>query len=1364
MALSRSSSGRGPLESELEEGDEFQQSLSVSAKSATHSAVVAGESHRSARLRILTMAASSSSAPSGCVQAPGTSSMASSWAGSKRLASHEDNKFPAKKNRCVSKEELGDEMMMDIVSVQDQGQGSDIVCESDTEGGDQEVQAGKSCLGCLRLGGPDLSFSVLGSSFSWRYAKGRGAWCQDCHNVYRVFFKALMTLVIFERWVQGSDNRRAFLKALIAYLSLKFEGCKHVAKAMVERRIQLLDYVFGLVGVPWPVPAVCLDPEKMPVELPRYLIPIFSGQGSSSSSSSSSVAALCPAILHMDEGQTLSRIVSSTVVSEGWPVHPIRSEDPECGQKWGASSSGSSAAATALAFKNQAEAEAEAEAEASGEPSLKKTIPPAEAGFRARLAGHEEGLKMLLVDLLGNPCGQAANKKPRSPIKEKDFTPLVSKLLRLAHELQETPFGHLMKDIEVITNTTTAAKKCVRPLRDYEKTQNRKHLHILYPFLKTLLPWMAERHQVFNFPMRIMYAKGEFMQATSAEESLKAFNGSSDWACKVKGGEKEKEARDSQVVAAIVECVASHIASGLNEPLPEAADFCQSQAEAWDAKKDVFLATASLVVEFVNDKSKLHDGFDEFVSVLSAYSAVVLAAFGSKAGGLLARLKSAFDTLASADSATLIHKGFENGACGGSLKADASIMLAFGKFDEQCDEEYKKVVQNLFTAGMPSFDDQSTLVVEVESCSIKDGKCFVLSIMTEAIDLLGSIFSKWSMSRQGSELESLASLLLQMRCCVDGFNALRNYETMQMLQGFWVAIDTHLCESEEDGRWPPVALSPSKCSLPETPDEDCMSIFVTEMQKFVVGALTKHSDDEELKKTIADLAGAVTTWSDESALRSRIWLEAKAMEDLIETLGWPEKLCMDDYYNEYVTNRSGVLQNVMRLTVLRAKKMDQYKTDISDNITFYFKSDTEDIDKTGNEGKDDAQHEGGFVSYDVGACKSFYDQCAAGLGIMAVMTKLSAPAFGLAAKGFVDSIRILSHGPLISASREVWQAGCTDTDIDEFVSNLFGKECFDKMVANMVAAFPDPKCQQFNENILNELPHLKAGNALYRLADVCLDKNSIRVEGLVREGHSWPAATLDCSISLYSQVCEVLYLIAFLAAMVGQVGKAFAPGFSIVVETVKEETTIKQVNPAWVSAWRSLRDSSGSLWAPLQAEVDSAVGSQHAALSLRDLSVMMQGISEVVVPKLAQVLVKLVRDEIKLDTKKVEENTPRWNHLVSNTKYQGQLAKKQLLGHPSREALPPLINKLHGLIESFAAVCTELGIEEKPCDMEGLAEAEPVLEHATLSMTVIAAVNVVEQLSSTADGRAMAKTVWENGGKSLPQALRIKLEALTADA
>ncbi len=25
----------------------------------------------------------------------------------------------------------------------------------------------------------------------------------------------------------------------------------------------------------------------------------------------------------------------------------------------------------------------------------------------------------------------------------------------------------------------------------------------------------------------------------------------------------------------------------------------------------------------------------------------------------------------------------------------------------------------------------------------------------------------------------------------------------------------------------------------------------------------------------------------------------------------------------------------------------------------------------------------------------------------------------------------------------MWQAGCTDTDIAEFVSNLFGKECFD---------------------------------------------------------------------------------------------------------------------------------------------------------------------------------------------------------------------------------------------------------------------------------------------------------------------------------
>lgn len=66
---------------------------------------------------------------------------------------------------------------------------------------------------------------------------------------------------------------------------------------------------------------------------------------------------------------------------------------------------------------------------------------------------------------------------------------------------------------------------------------------------------------------------------------------------------------------------------------------------------------------------------------------------------------------------------------------------------------------------------------------------------------------------------------------------------------------------------------------------------------------------------------------------------------------------------------------------------------------------------------------------------------------------------------------------------------------------------------------------------------------------------------------------------------------------------------------------------------------------------------------LTGITYVMDSIYSAAVAKNAAELLRL--------SEKCEANQPRWSHIVSDTAYHSQLAKRQLLGAPSRAALGP---------------------------------------------------------------------------------------------
>ena len=116
-------------------------------------------------------------------------------------------------------------------------------------------------------------------------------------------------------------------------------------------------------------------------------------------------------------------------------------------------------------------------------------------------------------------------------IKEKDLTPLLSKVLRLKHEISETPFGQLLPSLASLSDLVASSKRLVRPYKDYLKTARRGHLAKCREPLEKLVPWLAHRNRLVGIDMQLVHAKAQFfhLHESSVEEALAVFNGIAEW-------------------------------------------------------------------------------------------------------------------------------------------------------------------------------------------------------------------------------------------------------------------------------------------------------------------------------------------------------------------------------------------------------------------------------------------------------------------------------------------------------------------------------------------------------------------------------------------------------------------------------------------------------------------------------------------------------------------------------------------------------------------------------------------------------------------------------------------------------------------
>ena len=122
----------------------------------------------------------------------------------------------------------------------------------------------------------------------------------------------------------------------------------------------------------------------------------------------------------------------------------------------------------------------------------------------------------------------------------------------------------------------------------------------------------------------------------------------------------------------------------------------------------------------------------------------------------------------------------------------------------------------------------------------------------------------------------------------------------------------------------------------------------------------------------------------------------------------------------------------------------------------------------------------------------------------------------------------------------------------------------------------------------------------------------------------------------------------------------------------------------------------------------------------------------------------------------MQARTPTWGHIVSASRYNAALAKKQLLSAP-QNLIVDLVDSTTMLVAKLTDLSKAFGSD--PAANPTLAEADGILESTKLTMTVIAGVNALENYNNTAEGAKMATAILCEK-KTIPEAMRARLRAL----
>ena len=119
------------------------------------------------------------------------------------------------------------------------------------ETGDDDDPNNKFCAGCNRNAITGKCWVREGEPVVWALPQGRGAWCRDCFNVWRLRFAQKMPLVTMPyHFKTNALVITEFEVAIVAYISIRRGGAERVSGPVLNHRIELIEWIATAFGFP----------------------------------------------------------------------------------------------------------------------------------------------------------------------------------------------------------------------------------------------------------------------------------------------------------------------------------------------------------------------------------------------------------------------------------------------------------------------------------------------------------------------------------------------------------------------------------------------------------------------------------------------------------------------------------------------------------------------------------------------------------------------------------------------------------------------------------------------------------------------------------------------------------------------------------------------------------------------------------------------------------------------------------------------------------------------------------------------------------------------------------------------------------
>lgn len=253
----------------------------------------------------------------------------------------------------------------------------------------------------------------------------------------------------------------------------------------------------------------------------------------------------------------------------------------------------------------------------------------------------------------------------------------------------------------------------------------------------------------------------------------------------------------------------------------------------------------------------------------------------------------------------------------------------------------------------------------------------------------------------------------------------------------------------------------------------------------------------------------------------------------------------------------------------------------------------------------------------------------------------------------------------------------------------------------------------------------------------------------------WPSADLESAVRAFAHVCQATSFACLMCVnFAGDIG-------SMLTNT---DVDGKQASVVNVNIGRMYSELCTHLeaWPIIRDKFISAPSHTRASFLVQALDSLMQFLVRFAC-HLKHCMYHNLSELLSQRIKELNALVPAWSHVVSHKQYNAGLASKQLLNPTMQANLENCMVATFHLTSSISRLYSEWGEDALLDDHPQITEAEAALDHTRNTMTIIAAVGIIEMSAGAmSQSDRAAKIAKLLKAKCIPDALRAKLKEVAA--